>query len=299
MSTSKMPGPPSTPIKRRLPQNFDDSQPSAEKRSRPRAEFEWLQKTCVDGVEVFGCSKCAAAYKSRVLPERICSHSGFRAWALHVAKGGWQLCNLKRHEQSLGHVSAVSVLRNKSKRRKSFPFLFLCFLFAQDRTRFIMRFYLSYYLMSLFSFLSKRRKLFGSSPSKAQFQKVLSEIDKRSIRAHSAGIGFGRKVKKLIWCLAEARRNDMKAQLFVCPTIGLHQDKGCKRLHVRFTASTHDLQQVSGVFGIERMTGGHKQIIDTTVSILRSFCTKCHGRLRSERERNCKIEVKRIFKMIN
>jgi hypothetical protein len=98
-------------------------------------------------------------------------------------------------------------------------------------------------------------------------------------------VGSELKIKRMIWCLAEAWRAKYRKTLSQCSSIALHQDKGRKRLHIRFTAASSDLARHAGVVGIKTMTGGHAEIIKTTAAILTEFCTRCSDRPRSEKEK--------------
>ena len=129
--------------------------------------------------------------------------------------------------------------------------------------------------------------LADKAPSEDQFRKVLSAVKKPGGTSSVANVGGAEKIKRMVWCLAEGRRDLIRSKLSVASTIAIHQDKGKSRLHVRATSCSSTLQQSGTVLGIQKMTGGHREIIDTTDSILKKFCTPNYGRPMASRER-CK-----------
>ena len=110
-------------------------------------------------------------------------------------------------------------------------------------------------------------------PAESAFEKVLKSLQKRNSRAAVDGVGGSEMIKKMIWCLAEAFRAVYRRQLREAHTIALHHDKGSNRLLVRFTACTVDLGRVAGVLGLQTTNGGHREIVESLIGIIKRFCT--------------------------
>ena len=123
-----------------------------------------------------------------------------------------------------------------------------------------------------------------ASPSKDVFEKLYRHIRKRGKSSEIDGIGGHRKIRRLLWCLAEAKRARSRRVLATASTIAVHQDKGQGFLHTRFTACGDKFSKVSGVIGLTQMVGGHREIILSTDEVLQRFCSPGSFRPRNEAE---------------
>ena len=87
------------------------------------------------------------------------------------------------------------------------------------------------------------------SPSKLHFRQVL---EAGAMRGSMTGIGARRKVRRMQWCLAEARRRFNQAFWRRCGSMSVAQDKRGTRLLIRWRAATPELQMRSGILGLIR-----------------------------------------------
>ena len=87
------------------------------------------------------------------------------------------------------------------------------------------------------------------SPSKLHFQKVL---EAGATKGGMPGIGERKKVRRMQWCLAEARRRFNQAFWRRCGSMSIAQDKRGTRLLIRWRAATPELQMRSGIMGLSR-----------------------------------------------
>ena len=216
--------------------------------------FEWLACQVKDGRWTAGCSICAALLKlsqdqPTLVPPRILENVRWKKFASFSIDSVLQRGVCKKHAQSISHAFAVKMVGGGTA--------------------------------------SASCILADKAPSEDQFRKVLSAVKKPGGTSSVANVGGAEKIKRMVWCLAEGRRDLIRSKLSVASTIAIHQDKGKSRLHVRATSCSSTLQQSGTVLGIQKMTGGHREIIDTTDSILKKFCTPNYGRPMASRER-CK-----------
>ena len=109
--------------------------------------------------------------------------------------------------------------------------------------------------------------------SQALFSSVWTHVQRRASRRDVPSVGHTRKIYRMIWCLAEAIRAELRGKLADAATIALHLDKGLGRLHIRATAADKKLSRVQAVLGCLSMTGGHVQLIETAETIICRFCT--------------------------
>lgn len=96
----------------------------------------------------------------------------------------------------------------------------------------------------------------GAHPTKAEWQQVLKDIwsgNPQSIKG-SGNLGR-RKTRCMQWCLAQARRNDMRAQLLDAQTIAISCDKRQTRFVLRFRCAGNDLIPRTGILAISREVG--------------------------------------------
>ena len=115
------------------------------------------------------------------------------------------------------------------------------------------------------------------APAHDDFRKVIRAA-KDGIRRGVDGVGVAKKLRRIIWCVAEAIRQQHRVALRRATSIAIHQDKRAAMLLVRFTAADAAMTQVSGILGLVQSHGGHLDIIRSTEDVVRSFCTAGHGR---------------------
>ena len=217
---------------------------------------KWLVCRVDDGGEWgAGCTLCAAYRKANSGGDenpgvgRVFCHPGYLAWATYAIAGRPLMrSQVLKHERSVCHRVASEHVGGNVKRAQQL--------------------------------LSQK-----TAPSKAHFLKVLQNVRVNNSRTFIDQIGGSFKIRRMVWCLAEAWRSHHRQQLRRATTIALHQDKGAKRLHLRFTAAGTDLKRYSGVVGLQTMVGGHAEIIKTTEEIVRRFCTPGACRVPNEHER--------------
>jgi hypothetical protein len=87
----------------------------------------------------------------------------------------------------------------------------------------------------------------SQAPSEVQLQGVLAAV--RAGARKVPGME-GTKFNKVVWCLAEAVRNELRARLRKAASIAIHVDKREAKLLVRCTASSERLDQTSGIIGL-------------------------------------------------
>jgi len=132
-----------------------------------------------------------------------------------------------------------------------------------------------------------------AAPAKETFQKLLRHFRRRGKSSEVDGIGKHCKIRRMLWCLAEAKRVRARRVLAKSRTIAIHQDKGQGHLHTRFTACNDKLQRVSGIVGLTCSLGGHREIIASTKEVLQTFCTLGCFRPGSEFERRREEDTRR------
>ena len=115
-------------------------------------------------------------------------------------------------------------------------------------------------------------------PGKKMFKQVAAHVRAGNSRSTIEGIGSRHKVRKFIWCLAEALRIEQRGFLRMCSTIGISEDKKDCELSMRFSAATSDLQASAGYLGTVKTHGGHINIVQATLDVLKDFCTPNLGR---------------------
>ena len=118
------------------------------------------------------------------------------------------------------------------------------------------------------------------SPSVAHFRQVLEDTLNKSgaVLNGIPGIGARQKVRRMQWCLAEARRRFNQAFWLRCGSMTIAQDKRATRLLIRWRAATPELEMRSGVFGLLRevpdafagLLGADATLASTTYAILRA-----------------------------
>ena len=115
------------------------------------------------------------------------------------------------------------------------------------------------------------------APTREEFQTVLSLTRKGQLPEHLPNVGHRKKLRRMKWCLAEARRMVKRQYLKSSRVVSLHQDARKGRLAVRFTCCGPKLKPKVGFLGSASLTskfstdaGGIKQAI---VHIVHEFCT--------------------------
>ena len=115
-------------------------------------------------------------------------------------------------------------------------------------------------------------------PSVQHFKQVL---EAGSTTKGLPGIGERKKVRKMQWCIAEARRNLNKAFWLRCKSMSISQDKRSTRLLIRWRAATPELEMRSGVLGLlrdvpdvfEGIIGSDSTLASTTFALLQACTT--------------------------
>ncbi len=93
-----------------------------------------------------------------------------------------------------------------------------------------------------------------------------------------AGVGRGGKVRRMEYCLAEARRVHIRAQLRKACSISLQRDARQARLAVHFTAVDPALNTYRGLLGVQRNFGTTAwDITKATAAIFRRAAVICRG----------------------
>ena len=83
------------------------------------------------------------------------------------------------------------------------------------------------------------------------------------------GVGRTRKIRRMVWCLAEAARRLDRKWLLKAQCISIMQDGRRGRLLLRYKAATSSLDVRVGILGQERCAGGSaEQVRDATLRIL-------------------------------
>jgi hypothetical protein len=118
------------------------------------------------------------------------------------------------------------------------------------------------------------------APSPELFKKVLERIRSSGSGRSVEGVGTGRKVSKLRYCLAEACREYDRRFLRKSESIVIHGDAKGKRFGIRFSASQRNLSVRKGALGqIWHLEQGHgaAAIPKSIESIIKVFCTPLFG----------------------
>eukprot|EP00959_Pyramimonas_sp_CCMP1952_P466960 9490792-Pyramimonas_sp.AAC.1 len=96
----------------------------------------------------------------------------------------------------------------------------------------------------------------ANAPSTLQFKKVLADrLALQSYAKGSEGVGAGKKVKRLTWCLSEALMDQEREFLRKSVSISWHQDAKAPRLLCQYGAATKDCEHRKGVIGIAQDFG--------------------------------------------
>ena len=170
----------------------------------------------------------------------LCAHSGARTGfaSFEATATDMQLSHLLRHEASPSHCKAVSAA--------GFP---------------------------------TNGPQIMDAPSEEIFREALKKrLEGVACQAGLKDLGIGPdKLRKLSFCLAEAKRMLLRAWLKdEAVSISLQQDERHQRLLVRFTAASATLQRRSGVLGLAKNFGSCAGAVSAaTEKVIRQFCTLC------------------------
>lgn len=127
-----------------------------------------------------------------------------------------------------------------------------------------------------------------SAPRLKDFHELLAHVRKSPIGTSGiSSVGGQKKCRKLLWCVAEARRESKRAIFqsadgagaengkFLCSTT-LFQDARRGSLSLRFTAANSKLERLEGSFGVADL--GEKLdsvgIMHATMAVLQNFSTR-------------------------
>lgn len=109
----------------------------------------------------------------------------------------------------------------------------------------------------------------------ADFLKVIEGVCKGvSPEAGIPGVGGGKKIRRMLSCLAKAMWQKDREFLKDAESIAFTRDESHGRLVVRFTAAKANLTTRSGLFGQSRFAGSSGQnIADATAAMLEAMAT--------------------------
>ena len=170
---------------------------------------------------------------------RVCHRSGAKsAWARLAVANSVQLCNVMAHASSASHQKAVaSFLGGRVPGRAMQP---------------------------------------DGAPPLSAFQAVRTHtISGQALNVPLPAVGTGKKLRRMQYCLAEAKRVILRKRLASSHAIAIHQDARGKRLVVRFAAVTRQLRVLRGTLG----QANHLRLglVGATRAILSRFCTAYWG----------------------
>ncbi|CAE7278036.1 unnamed protein product [Symbiodinium microadriaticum] len=118
-----------------------------------------------------------------------------------------------------------------------------------------------------------------AAPSERQFADVLDSVFKGDPEIKEIGPS---KFRAMVWCLAEARRRELRSRLGTSICMSLQQDVREGQLLVTFASANEQLQLTTGVLGQvslpERFGGNAKDIFQASVYVLNKFTTKNLGK---------------------
>lgn len=117
-----------------------------------------------------------------------------------------------------------------------------------------------------------------AAPSEEDFQKVLRHILSDGSLEEEGVCGGRWKLRRMIWALAEAKREMDRHFLLRCESIALYQDSRQQMLLVRFAGCTADLVTRRGVLGHVHMVGsGNQAILQGMAKVLDTFASRGFG----------------------
>ena len=116
-------------------------------------------------------------------------------------------------------------------------------------------------------------------PTADDFDKVLCAREKhQSLEAGVAGVAGRKKMKRMQFCLAEARRAMARLALRKAATIVLHQDGRSPRLLTRFVACSPQLVVTHGCLPhAKHYRPDYRSVAASTLESIQIFCTPFYG----------------------
>ena len=115
------------------------------------------------------------------------------------------------------------------------------------------------------------------APPKAAYMKVFDMIAKGSAAGREGikGIGKGRKIRRMLWTVSEAKKRKDQRFLAKSASATLFRDARKSRLAIRIRAVQKNLDIQSCVLGVEKDFGTTaKHITMATNKILTRFCSR-------------------------
>lgn len=115
------------------------------------------------------------------------------------------------------------------------------------------------------------------APSEGDFAQVMEAV--WTGRAETDACGRW-KLRKMLWCLAEAQRNRLRAAISGAASMSIQQDVRDGLLAVTFTCCDLELSSSSGVLGhanLYEFGQKSKNIYDATVYVIHKFATQGAG----------------------
>lgn len=115
-------------------------------------------------------------------------------------------------------------------------------------------------------------------PSEDDFLKVLKHVLADGSLQEQGLCGGRWKLRRMIWALAEAKREMDRDFLRRCESIALYQDSRQQMLLVRYAGCTEDLVTRRGVLGHVHMVGsGNQAILQSMTKVLDTFVSRGLG----------------------
>ena len=207
----------------------------------PKMRESWLvAKEGADGQQ-WGVGCCVCNIARFRMQKRDAKSRAYSSYGLTKA-GSLQLGNFKRHAALLCHADAV-------------------------------RGYLG--------LLEKGEALDARAPSDDSFKQVWKDMCRGvspSTPLGIDGVGQGKKVIKIVYCLAEGMRMLDRKFLEGAKCISIKRDERDGRLLVRFVAANPNLDVRRGIMGMRRGFGtGATAITKATITIMKTFSSPHHG----------------------
>ncbi len=120
----------------------------------------------------------------------------------------------------------------------------------------------------------------AASPALVGFLQLWDELNKgTAVRAGLSGVGFGHKLAKMRFCIAETMREADREFLATAVCMAIVRDERDSRLSLRFRATTAGLETRSGVLGQAKVLGGGTAwaISQATLRVIKELCTPGFG----------------------
>ena len=119
-----------------------------------------------------------------------------------------------------------------------------------------------------------------SVPAMDQWRRVLSETLSGGESALQSidGVGERKKLRQMLWCLAEAKREITRQRLAAAPCVHISQDKRATRFLCRYQCCSSDLTIQTGILQLSRDVGtpecsGADGLRRATLKALEHACT--------------------------